>query len=138
MSLPKRFFHFLRRKLKRQHNMLTNKAEQYYFLQYFRVLEPLLKKDAAILDIGCQYGRFTIPAFKAGMKVTATDINQKYFRAIEQKIPGHSISFRHETIDQTCELLPPQSFDMILCLELLYNLTNTAGYINKLARLLNP
>ncbi len=138
MSIFRRGFNFIGRKLSKPHNMLTSKAEQYYFLQYFSILEPLFKKDYSILDIGCQYGRFTIPAYQAGLTVTATDINQKYFRAIEKKIPKHSISFRHETIDQSCELLPPQSFDIILCLELLYNLPDTAAYISKLSALLKP
>lgn len=138
MSFFNRAFNFVIRKLSKPHNMLTSKAEQYYFLQYYRILEPLFRQDMSILDIGCQYGRFTIPAYQAGMTVTATDINQKYFRAIDKKVPGHSISFRHETIDQSCKFLPPQSFDIILCLELLYNLPDTSEYISKLSSLLKP
>ena len=92
-----------------------------------------------MLDVGCQMGRFTIPAAFAGMTVTATDIRTSYFRYISKQIDGRgNVEFRHETLEQSLKNLQHQQFDVILCLELLYNLPETQHNIEKLSLLLKP
>ncbi|MDY0103881.1 MAG: methyltransferase domain-containing protein [Lentimicrobium sp.] len=121
------------------HNMFTHKAEHFYYEEYYHYISPYLLKGQKLLDIGCQMGRFTIPAASAGMNVTATDLKKSYFRFISKKINGKgNVEFRHETLDQSLENLPADYFDVILCLELLYNLPDPQQNIKKLSKLLKP
>lgn len=119
--------------------MYTHKAERFYFEEYASHILPFFEKGKSLLDIGCQMGRFTIPAAKAGMEITATDIKSGFFRFIKRQLKGYSqITFRKENLEQTCQAFPPESFDMILCIELLYNLHDPDENIKKLALLLKP
>ncbi len=120
------------------HNMRTDKAENFYFSEYAKVIFPLIETKKSILDVGCQFGRFTIPAYEAGAEITATDIHPRFFKYINKKIPGNSIQFRLEDIDQTCKSLPENSFDIVLCLELLYNLPDSQKKITDLTKLVKP
>lgn len=130
---------FARYRLIPPHNMFTHKAEQFYFEEYIRYINPYLIKGQTILDIGCQMGRFTIPAALAGVNVVATDIRTNYFRFISKKINGKgNVEFRHETLEQTLGNLPKGHFDVVMCLELLYNLPDTEQNLQKLALLLKP
>jgi len=107
----------------RVYNMHTHKAEQYYFRQYFAAIEPYLNEGMKVCDIGCQYGRFTIPMAEKGMLVTATDIRAKFFKYIAaHTASAGNIAFRNESITRTIELLKGEGFDAVLCLELIYNL----------------
>ncbi len=119
--------------------MYTHKAERFYFEEYASHILPFFQNDKSLLDIGCQMGRFTIPAANAGMKITATDIKSGFFRFIKRQLKGYTqITFRKENLHQTCKAFPPESFDVILCVELLYNLPDPAENIQKLASLLKP
>ncbi len=119
--------------------MFTHKAERFYYEEYNHYISPFLLKGQSLLDIGCQMGRFTIPAALAGMNVTATDLRKSYFRFISKRIEGRgNVEFRHETLDQSLKNLPQSHFDVILCLELLYNLPDPLQNIQKLSILLKP
>ena len=139
LSFSRRVLNFVKYRLLPPHNMFTHKAEQFYYEEYSHHISPWLVKGQSLLDIGCQMGRFTIPAALAGMKVTATDIRTGYFRFISKKINGRgNVEFRHETLEQSLNNLPQQRFDVILCLELLYNLPEPLQNIKKLSLLLKP
>jgi 2-polyprenyl-3-methyl-5-hydroxy-6-metoxy-1,4-benzoquinol methylase len=138
MGLLSRIKGFVKYRLKRPHNMFTHKAEQFYFQEYADVILPFILPGNALLDVGCQFGRFSIPAYQAGAQVTATDIHEKYFRFINTQLGENSIEFRLEDIETTCKTLPESSFDIILCLELLYNLPDPQEKIEALSRLLKP
>lgn len=119
--------------------MYTHKAERFYYNEYANHILPYFKKGNSLLDIGCQKGRFTIPAANAGMEITATDIKSGFFRFIKRQLRGYAhITYRKETLEQTCKAFPPESFDVILCVELLYNLPDIDQNIQKLALLLKP
>jgi 2-polyprenyl-3-methyl-5-hydroxy-6-metoxy-1,4-benzoquinol methylase len=138
MNPAKRINNFIRYRLLPPHNMLTHPAERFYFEQYAEKILPYFGPDKTLLDIGCQHGRFTISAVKASMKVTATDIKPEYFRSIQKHIGNDSVQFRLEHLEVSLEQLPSSAFDVVLCIELLYNLPHTAENIQKLAKLLKP
>lgn len=138
MNLRKRIKNFIRYRLIPPHNMLTHAAEQFYYQEYAEIILPYFQEGKSLLDIGCQHGRFTIPAVRSGMIVTATDINPKFFRSIRKHTGNHSVQFRHESLQESVERLSESSFDIVLCLELLYNLQDTSENIRKLSRLVNP
>ena len=121
----------------RVYNMHTYKAEQFYFRQYFSYIEPCLAPGMKILDIGCQYGRFTIPLAERGYDITATDLNDKFFKYISKKLPHNKISFRKEGIQTTINELQGWKFDLILCLELLYYVPDAGEILRNLKTLLS-
>ncbi|KAF0196936.1 MAG: 2-polyprenyl-6-hydroxyphenyl methylase / 3-demethylubiquinone-9 3-methyltransferase [Bacteroidetes bacterium] len=139
MTIFQRGVNFIRYRIVPPHNMHTHAAERFYFGEYMLHLSTFFAKGKSLLDIGCQNGRFTIPAIRAGMEVTATDIRASFFRYIKGKLhTGDQVIFRKEGLDQTCKVLTPGSFDVVMCIELLYNLPDTAGNIEKLAMLAKP
>lgn len=118
-------------------NMHKHKAEQYYFKQYINIIYDHIKSNSKILDIGCQYGRFTIPLIEKGHTLVCTDINEKYFSYVKKQLSiSSNASFIKETIDDTILNQYHKEYDAILCLELLYNLNNPEQYISKLSKLL--
>lgn len=121
------------------HNMFTHQAERFYYEEYNHYISPYMIQGQNLLDIGCQMGRFAIPAALAGMNVTATDLRKSYFRFISKRIEGRgNVEFRQETLEQSLKNLPQNHFDVILCLELLYNLPDPLQNIQKLSTLLKP
>lgn len=139
LNFSRRVINFARYRLIPPHNMFSHKAEQFYFDEYMQFISPYLIKGQTMLDIGCQMGRFTIPAALAGVKVVATDIRTSYFRFISKEINGiGNVEFRHETLEQSLSSLPKEQFDVVMCLELLYNLPDTEQNLQKLALLLKP
>lgn len=134
-----RVFNFLKYRIIPPHNMLTHQAEKFYYKEYMQCISGYVVKGHDLLDIGCQMGRFTIPAALSGVNVTATDIRKKYFQAISKKLYGKAnVIFRHETLEQSLNNLPKGRFDVILCLELLYNLPDPEENMKKLSLLLKP
>lgn len=136
MTLFQRGLNFIRYRIIPPHNMYTHKAERFYFDEYMQQIAPFFVKGQSLLDIGCQMGRFTVPAALAGMKVTATDIKSSFFRFVRKKInKNEQVVFRKENLEQSLDILPPESFDVVMCLELLYNLPDPAGNVTKLTSL---
>jgi 2-polyprenyl-3-methyl-5-hydroxy-6-metoxy-1,4-benzoquinol methylase len=138
MSLYRKLKSFFIYKVLPSHNMYRHKAERFYYDEYARVILPCFEKGKTLLDVGCQYGRFTIPAARAGLHVTATDIRKKYFRFIKKLLKDISVEFRHESVDETFSQLTGGTFDIVLCLELLYNLPDPEQKISQLVKLVKP
>lgn len=121
------------------HNMFTHPAEKYYYQQYNHHISRYLERGKTLLDVGCQMGRFTIPAAIAGMHVTATDIRTSYFKFISKQINNRgNVDFRHETLEKSLAELENQRFDVVMCLELLYNLSEPENNFKALSRLVKP
>lgn len=139
MTLFQRGINYIRYRIIPPHNMHTHPAERFYFREYMQYIQPYLIHGKSLLDAGCQKGRFTIPAVRAGMHVTATDIRQSFFRYIQGRLHSHElVEFRKESLETTCSVLSPESFDVVLCLELLYNLPGPAIHVAGLTRLAKP
>lgn len=138
MNILRRIKGFVQYRILPSYNMFTNKAEQFYFEEYFHVIKPYFGKGKTLLDIGCQYGRFTIPAARAGLKVTATDIHSKYFTYIKKQLKDTEIQFRKESIAETCSSAEGRLFDIVVCTELLYNLPSPEQFVLKLSALVKP
>jgi 2-polyprenyl-3-methyl-5-hydroxy-6-metoxy-1,4-benzoquinol methylase len=120
--------------------MFTHPAEKLYFQEYFSEIVkhlPPASGDVKILDIGSQNGRFTIPLAKKGYSILATDLHDKYFEFIKKHIPHDAIvKFRKEDVHETIKR--QETFDVILCLEVLYILKDYKDVIKGLRKLLKP
>jgi 2-polyprenyl-3-methyl-5-hydroxy-6-metoxy-1,4-benzoquinol methylase len=139
MTIFQRGVNFIRYRIIPPHNMHTHAAEKFYFGEYMLHLSPFFTRGKTLLDIGCQNGRFTIPAVRAGMAVTATDIRSSFFRYIQGRLhAGDQVEFRKESLEKTLNTLDPASFDVVMCIELLYNLPDAEGNLKRLAVLAKP
>jgi 2-polyprenyl-3-methyl-5-hydroxy-6-metoxy-1,4-benzoquinol methylase len=136
--LSKKIISHIKYKVMPPYNMYKNSGEQFYFRQYAQHILPYFQAEKSLLDIGCQYGRFSIPAAQSDMRVTASDIRRIFFSSIQKKCNNtkYPIQFRKETIDETIKHLSNEEFDIILCIELLYNLPNFSEIITQLSSLL--
>lgn len=111
------------------YNMHSDNAEQFYYEQYSRYISQYFIKGRYMLDAGCQYGRFTLPALEAGMRVHCTDLDETYFKYIADKSDSSQVSFSRETLDETIRSHPENKFDVIICTELLYYVKNPEKYL---------
>jgi SAM-dependent methyltransferase len=115
--------------------MHTDVGEQFYLDEYLDVLNPLLGTPRRILDVGAQFGRFTIPLVAAGHDVVATDIDPACVAYIRQHAPRAMVL--QESAAQTAgRSWAP--FDIVLCLELLYLLPDWQQVLGGLVPLLGP
>ncbi len=120
-------------------NMRLHKAEQFYYRQYWHTMQQYMPDRASILDIGCQHGRFTIPMLEAGYNVTATDIKQKFLNDIKAHAPASALlTLRKEKLETTIANKSKETYDIILCFELLYLFPNYEKLIGRLKKMLNP
>ena len=118
-------------------NMYNDLAESHYFDLYYPIIQKHLVSNSNILDIGCQYGRFTVPLANDGHSLTATDISKKYFGFIKSQLNSNaSVEFHKEEIKATISREPQNQFDAVLCLELLYTMGHTAELLKDLQKLI--
>lgn len=117
--------------------MYTHRAEQHYFDLYYSSIANRISPNSTILDIGCQNGRFTIPLANDGHNLTATDIEDEYFDFIKGNLnKGVQVLFSKEKVTKTIKRTEQDSFDSILCLELLYTMKNTPDLLKGFGKLL--
>jgi SAM-dependent methyltransferase len=116
--------------------MHTDDGELFYLGEYLDVLNPLLVTPQRILDIGAQFGRLTIPLVAAGHDVVATDIDPACVAYLRRHAPHAEVL--QEPVTQTMGRSWERSFDMVLCLELLYLLPDWKQVLRGLASSLGP
>jgi 2-polyprenyl-3-methyl-5-hydroxy-6-metoxy-1,4-benzoquinol methylase len=124
------YFRVLKRRIKAlTYNMHTDADEQFFKRIYAHYISPILIDKEKILEIGCQYGRFTIELIQKGKFVTATDIDSKYGTYIKKQVGSLPFIFKKEGIFETLNKGSNQNFDVLLCLEVLHFIP---GSLNKL------
>lgn len=131
----------LKRKLiKREHNMYNDAGEQFFKRIYEHYFYPFLKPGAEILEVGCQYGRFTVDLVEKGHPVMATDIESHYESFIRQKIKKHpeNFSFSTENVLETIYRKFGEKFDAIICLEMIFMVPEYESVIARFKNLLKP
>jgi 2-polyprenyl-3-methyl-5-hydroxy-6-metoxy-1,4-benzoquinol methylase len=89
--------------------------------------------DLEIIDVGCGAG-WMCEALCAYGKVTGTDFADEVVRQAAQRVPAA----RFIAADFMALDLPDESFDLVVCLEVLSHVEDQAAFIAKLARLLKP
>jgi len=105
------------------------------FAHVIKMLEP--KRGEGILDIGCGNGIYANSfSFHFGAKVIGIDIDKKRIK-IANEI-ANSLENKAEFICRDAEKLnfPRQSFDKIICLEVIEHISNDRSLINKLSSFL--
>jgi len=95
--------------------------------------------DLHLLDAGCGAGIACEPMARLGADVTGIDAAKENITAAEAHagLMGLDIDYRCMAVEELAEERP-ESFDVILSLEVMEHVANLPGYIKGLERLLKP
>lgn len=93
-----------------------------------------LPKDAnSILDLGCMEGEMTSLLPYPQEKITGVDLSSLALERARKKLPNATF----KVLDLDVEPLP-QTFDLIVCAEILYYLTDQQKCMGRILGMLNP
>lgn len=150
MNIVDRFVQFAsllkRRFAPLSYDAATHDAESYYASQYLVRIEhhlSMLKvQPLHLLEAGCGSGRFLIPLAERGHHTTGVDYHLDSVRLVREKVAsidnGTDIKIHDGDLDAVLPELPTESFDAILCLEVLYTSRNRRKSTEHLYRLIKP
>ena len=126
------------------HDPYEDPAEQFYARIYLRYLEEQIgirfrNQPASILDVGCHTGRLSVPLARAGHRVTAIDSSRFHLKRAERhaREEGTQCQFMRGDAFQRILHFKPESFDLVLCTEVLYQRPDFREQMEKLLRLVN-
>jgi len=105
-------------------------------------LNPL--KDLSLLDIGCGGGLIAEPMARLGANVTAIDASEKNIAVakLHAQTQGLSIDYRCATAEALAypesQIPNPESFDIVLALEIIEHVANIPIFVEACAKLVKP
>ncbi|NRB11546.1 MAG: bifunctional 2-polyprenyl-6-hydroxyphenol methylase/3-demethylubiquinol 3-O-methyltransferase UbiG [Rickettsiaceae bacterium] len=91
-----------------------------------------------VVDVGCGGGILTSEIAKLGVRITGIDANIKAINAAKEHAIKHRlpINYQLSTVEEHCQ--NKQQYDVVICLELIEHVANTAEFITNLAKLIKP
>lgn len=114
---------------------ITSKIEQHFDIAN----HPKLLAKLKIIDIGCGGGLVTSELHKLGMQVTGIDAGFENIAAAKKHAIQHNlnINYLHATVE---DILPTsfETYDVVICLELLEHVNNPAEFIKNISYILKP
>ncbi len=124
-------------------DMFADKSEFYFARLYLHQMNPYLEQlpeGARVLDAGCQAGRFTVALGKMGFQLTGIDTSGLSLARAKKHCKEHQVQaeFIRGEIGNVCKRLPPQSFDLVLCAEVLYLYPHFESLMKSMVGVLKP
>lgn len=125
-------------------DMFLDKSEFYFSRLYLHQMDPYLaqlEEGAKILDAGCQAGRFTVALGKMGFQITGVDSSSLSLSRAKRhcKEFGVRAELIRGDIGNVCERLSSSdSFDAILCAEVLYLHPHFESLMGNMLKVLKP
>lgn len=123
------------------HDPYDDPAEQFYsriYLKYlFEKIDAQFRhQQVRILDIGCHTGRLAIPLARAGHFVTGIDSSRFHTLRAREHARDAGVEARFLRGDGFAYLrrVPAESFDLVLCTEVLYQRPDFRVCVEKLLR----
>ncbi len=120
-------------------------AEQFYARIYLRYLFEKIDAEfrhqqVRILDVGCHTGRLSIPLARAGHRVTGIDSSRFHLKRAEAHAREAGVKCRFLKGDGFRHVghMAPESYDLVLCTEVLYQREDFRDAIGELLRVLRP
>lgn len=142
-------FQRLRRNLERNlfgrdpnyHDPYDDPAEQFYariYLKYLfeRIEAEFRSQSVRILDVGCHTGRLSIPLARRGHQVTAVDSSKFHIHRARQHAQAAGVNCHFLKGDgfRSVRGMPSESFDLVLCTEVLYQYPDFRDHMASLLR----
>lgn len=116
-------------------------AEQFYARIYLKYLFEKIEAEfrhqqVKILDLGCHTGRLSVPLARAGHQVTGIDSSRFHILRAREHAHNADVNCRFFRADGFAYLnkIPPGSFDLVLCTEVLYQRLDFQQDLEKLLR----
>ena len=130
------------------YDMFENQGEKFFARLYLRQIRRVLQEDGfqegpcplKILDAGCQAGRLSIPMSLEGHQVTGVDTSGVGLERLKRhaKEQGAVLRVIRADLGRWLPAQPKDSFDVIICSEVLYLRRNYRALLEGLIRLLRP
>jgi ubiquinone/menaquinone biosynthesis C-methylase UbiE len=102
------------------------------------LLAHLPPAPAAVADLGCGTGSLTVLLAAAGYAVTGLDSAPAMIKAARAKAAAAGVRARFVTSDAAAPLLPPASFNVVLCRHVLWAMPDVDMALAAWIRLLRP
>ncbi len=100
---------------------------------YIKFAKKFINKRDRILDLGCGYGRITIPLKEQKFNIEGIDISSKLIKEARRRAKKKNLNIRFKLGDMRDLPYKDNSFDKILCLWAAFNhLTNKRDQIKTL------
>ena len=78
--------------------------------------KKILKKSDQILDLGCGYGRLSLPLAKEGYAVTGLDLAPNFIREARKRAKDAGVKIRYDIGSMTELPYEKESFDKVICM----------------------
>ncbi len=127
------------------YDMFENQGERFFARLYLRQILGTIQGAGGsppleLLDGGCQSGRLSIPLSRQGHRVTAVDTSDLALRRLRRHAKDEAASVKTIRADLTSWLprQPTDSFDIVICTEVLYLRENYRQLLAEFIRVLKP
>ncbi|MBI3615204.1 MAG: class I SAM-dependent methyltransferase [Candidatus Omnitrophica bacterium] len=132
------------------YDMFQNPGEKYFARLYLHQIQKILQTGwpvqtdlpgpLKILDAGCQAGRLAIPLAQAGHQVTGVDTSGVGLNRAKRHAKESGIALRliRANLGEWLPGQPAESFDAVICTEVLYLRQNQRELLEELLRVLRP
>ncbi len=95
---------------------LAQRKKKIHTRKELQYLKNILKRKNKILDVGCGYGRFTIPLAKAGFEIEGVDITPSLIKKAKEDSKKERVKIKFKIGDMRSLPYKNNSFDIIICM----------------------
>lgn len=127
------------------YDMWENPGERYFARLYLNRMNQILREQVPqvplkILDAGCQTGRLAIPLAQAGHRVTGVDTSGLALHRCRRHAQeaGAAVHLIRADLTRWLPRQPNDSYDAVICNEVLYLRPNHRELLEGLIRVLRP
>ncbi len=114
------------------------RANDFMYGWVIRAIAPFAKDGAAFLDAGCGEGDIVLHAASRGLRCTGTDISERAVAACNESARRLGLAENARFLAGLIEEieLPLESFDLILCNQVIEHVPDDGGFLRRLHALL--
>lgn len=91
-----------------------------------------------VLDLGCGTGSMSVLAAELGHTVVGVDCSPAMIELAQAKAVAHDLPITYQVMDAAKPVIPPASFEAILCRHLLWTLPEPSSVLERWKDLLQP
>ena len=95
---------------------LAKRKKEEFTKKELAYIERILNKKMRILDLGCGYGRFTIPLAKRRYNIKGIDITPSFIKKAKSMARKNKVKIEFRTGDMRKLPYKENSFDAIICM----------------------
>jgi ubiquinone/menaquinone biosynthesis C-methylase UbiE len=114
---------------------LLNRKKDYHTKKELKYLKYFLHKKERILDLGCGYGRFTIPLKKSGYDIIGLDISPYLINIAKNRSKEQNIKVNFKLGDMRKLPFKNNSFDSTICMSAFSELVKVSDQIKSITEI---